>query len=163
MRLPVVLLACAAVATAQGQGHRRANPTTLGLVVFESGGKVVVHEALADSPAAKAGIRPGDVVVKVGPHEIKRHNDIDAALREWPKDKQVEVDLRRKGKKLSVMALPTGGFGHPYLRAAGRERTGFDAPAWHAFAWANVGKGRAPPTRANTKGKVVVIHCFQSW
>lgn len=163
MRLVFALLACAAVATAQGQGHRRANPTTLGLVVFESGGKVVVHEALEGSPAAKAGVLAGDVVVKVGPQEVQRHNDIDSALREWPKEKKIELDLVRKGKKLSVLALPAPGISHPYLKAASRERTGFEAPAWHAFAWVNVKKGAEPPTRANTLGKVVVIHCFQSW
>lgn len=163
MRLFVALLACAAAVAAQGRGHRLANPTTLGLVVYESGGKVVVHEALEGSPAQKAGVRPGDVVVKVGPHEVKRHNDVDFALRKWPKDKQIELDLIRDGKKRSVMALPAAGFRHAYLLAADRKQTGFDAPAWHAFAWVNVGKGKEPPTRANTKGKVVVIHCFQSW
>jgi len=75
MRFVFALLACAAVAAAQGQGHRRANPTTLGLVVFEHGGKVVVHEALEGSPAAKAGVLAGDAVVKVGPREVKRDED----------------------------------------------------------------------------------------
>ena len=38
-----------------------------------------------------------------------------------------------------------------------------EAPAWNIYAWENVKKGQEPPTRENTKGKVVVFHCFQSW
>jgi len=100
------------------------------------------------------------VLVEVGPKRIERHNDVDAALAGWPKDDEIEIVLERGGRKLGVTAQPVAGFRHPYLKPA-PERTGFAAPAWHAFAWVNV-EGE-PPTRANTKGKVVVIHCFQSW
>ena len=160
MRLALPLLLLAAGAAAQGRGNRKANEESLGLVVFEKKGKVVVHEALEGGPAAKAGVKKGDVVLKVGPKEIERHNDVDAALASWPKDKEIELDLVRDGRKRNILVQPKAGLRHPYLRPA-PERTGFDAPPWHAFAWVNAGK--EPPTRANTKGKVVVIHCFQSW
>ena len=65
--------------------------------------------------------------------------------------------------ELLMKPTPLVGFAHPYLRPAERKRTGFAAPAWHAFGWVNVARGQQPPTLANTKGKVVVIHCFQSW
>ena len=41
--------------------------------------------------------------------------------------------------------------------------TGFEAPAWHAYAWANVAEGKKEPSPATTKGKVVVLHAFQCW
>ena len=165
MRPALALLLCVAGAWAQGRGNRQANEITLGLVVFEKKGKVVVAEALAGSPAKKAGVKAGDVVVKLGPRPIKRHNDIDRALRKWRSDRKIEIDLIRKGKKLSLMTSPVllADFRHAYLKPAARGRTGFPAPAWHAFAWANVPRGRRPPTLANTRGKVVVIHCFQRW
>lgn len=165
MRRVFVLLLVGAVASAQGKGHRQANANTLGLVVYEKQGKVVVAQTLAKSPAAKAGVKAGDVLVRVGPRDVKRHNDVDFALRSWSKDKTIELDLVRSGKKLHLLMKPTPlvGFTHPYLRPAERKRTGFAAPAWHAFGWVNVARGKQPPTLANTKGKVVVIHCFQSW
>ena len=49
------------------------------------------------------------------------------------------------------------------LRGRDSGGTGFRAPAWYAYAWANVAEGQEPPSLANTQGKVVVIHCFQSW
>jgi len=44
-----------------------------------------------------------------------------------------------------------------------RGETGFPAPAWYGWAWNNLDKKAAPPSPANTAGKVVVIHAFQSW
>ncbi|MHC4937363.1 MAG: PDZ domain-containing protein [Planctomycetota bacterium] len=163
MRPLLVLLLVCGLASAQGKGDRVANESTLGLVVFEKGEgdkrKVVVAEALADGPSAKAGVKAGDVVLKAGPRKIKRHNDLDAVMRKWPKDKKIELDLVRRGKKKHIWVKPTrlAKFKHPYLRPT----TGATAPAWHAFGWINV-EG-APPTRGNTGGKVVVIHCFQGW
>ncbi|MEM8884155.1 MAG: PDZ domain-containing protein [Planctomycetota bacterium] len=165
MRRALVLALLAAAVGAQGKGDREQNPTTLGLVVFERKGKVVVHAALEGSPAARAGMKRGDVLTAVGPRPVQRHTDIDIALRRWTKGRAVELDFRRGGKKrhLWMTPVPWAKLDHPWLRAASKQRTGFDAPAWHAFAWENVAKGAEPPTRANTRGKVVVIHCFHSW
>jgi len=163
MRRPLALLVLAAGIGAQGHGDRRENETTLGLVVYERDGKVVVHEALAGGPAAKAGVRPGDVIRKAGPKAVERHNDVDAALRKWPKGRKIELDLVRGRKKLSLLLEPAADLDHPYRKAASKEATGFEAPEWHAFGWVNVPPNGKPPTRALTKGRVVVIHCFQAW
>ena len=49
------------------------------------------------------------------------------------------------------------------LRGRNRGSTGFKAPGWYAYAWANVPDDAEPPNAQNTSGKVVVIHSFQSW
>ena len=49
------------------------------------------------------------------------------------------------------------------VRRPNKGAKGFDAPDWFAYEWTNVPKGKQPPTRKNTRGKVVVIHAFQGW
>ena len=50
-----------------------------------------------------------------------------------------------------------------FLRRASSSATGFEAPSWFAYGWANVKRKEPAPTLESTKDKVVVIHAFQSW
>jgi membrane-associated protease RseP (regulator of RpoE activity) len=125
----------------------------------------VIREVLEESPAAKAGLRTGDVLRQAGERKIERHNDIDRAIAGLATDAKLKIVYERAGKRATAeLALVAHrGFKSEFLQGPGRERTGFKAPAWSAFAWVNVPKGKAAPTLANARGKVVVFHCFQSW
>ena len=58
---------------------------------------ILVNKVVADSPAKKAGIQPGDVIVEVEGEEISKVADVWKALREKEGDAKVEVirDKRR--------------------------------------------------------------------
>jgi membrane-associated protease RseP (regulator of RpoE activity) len=64
-------------------------------VAPESG--VLVAEAAKGSPAEKAGIRAGDVIVSVDGKIVDSSRDIGEVIREMKKGDTVKVDVRRKG------------------------------------------------------------------
>jgi serine protease Do len=71
---------------------------------FEApGGKgVLVKEVEKEENAAKAGIKAGDVITKVGDETIKDNEDIRDAISELKEGDKVNIELLRKGKKMSV-------------------------------------------------------------
>lgn len=72
-------------------------------------GKIVVVGALPNSPAEKAGLKEGDVVVKVGDHSVKEKDASTDDLQDLvkyvgkhaPGDK-FKVAFKRDGKDMSV-------------------------------------------------------------
>ncbi len=58
---------------------------------------VVIQEVQADSPAARAGLRPGDVIQQLGFHQIESLEDYQRVLEELPEDRAVPVLLSRSG------------------------------------------------------------------
>ncbi len=64
----------------------------------ESARKVEVGAVEPDSPAAQAGLQPGDIIVKVGDREVFQQGDVAHWLtpREWPKSKNdLQLTVRR--------------------------------------------------------------------
>ena len=164
VRIALFLVLFASVTLAQM--HRRwENPALLGIVSAEVDGKVMIAYVLPDSPAARAKLQPGDVLVSIHGEAIKRAMDVDRALQRVEPGTVVEVKLKRKRKKVSVRAevMARGEYRGDLLKRHSRGETGFSAPPWYAYAWANLGKKEKPPTRESTQGKVVVFHTFQSW
>jgi len=165
VRSLAVLIALSSVVLAQGRGNRTQNAALAGVIVHEAKGGVVIAKVLKGSPAAKAGLRVGDVLLNVGERKITRHNDIDRAIDGLKHGDKLAVKVKRAGKETTVKLTLVAhrGFKSAYLKGPGRNRTGFKAPAWSAFAWVNVPRGKAAPTLQNSRGKVIVFHCFQSW
>jgi membrane-associated protease RseP (regulator of RpoE activity) len=60
----------------------------------------LVIDVTKDSPADKAGIRPGDVITKVGGHDIETTDDVVSAVRD--SEGKVSVWLLRHGNRYSV-------------------------------------------------------------
>jgi aminopeptidase YwaD len=58
------------------------------------------------SPAEKAGLKAGDVIIKLATFAIKNVYDYTAALGELKPDEQVDVVVRRDGKELSLKLTP---------------------------------------------------------
>ena len=61
-----------------------------------------------DSPAAKAGIKPGDRVVKIGDREIKNVYDYTYALGEMKAGQEYVFEVVRGSEKLSLKVIPEG-------------------------------------------------------
>jgi S1-C subfamily serine protease len=60
----------------------------------------------ADAPAARAGMLPGDVIVKVGSHEILNVHDFMYSLGELEPGREVEVVVDRGGTRIPLKVIP---------------------------------------------------------
>ncbi|MCZ6691518.1 MAG: PDZ domain-containing protein [Planctomycetota bacterium] len=136
-----------------------------GIVPVKDGDFVRVSYVLPQSSAAAAGLRKGDILHALGEKKIREVGDVKEALaRKAPGDPlEVFYIRKKKNKKKKVRLLGRNEYRGESLRSRTRGSKGFPAPEWHAYAWGNLKEGQEPPTRNNTRGKVVVIHCFQSW
>lgn len=63
---------------------------------------VLVTKVFGGSPAGKAGIRPGDVILSVDNHEIENKSDYLRRVGAYPADNVVDVELWRDGEKKTV-------------------------------------------------------------
>jgi S1-C subfamily serine protease len=70
------------------------------LVIPGSGGSSPA--VVSGSPADKAGIKEGDIIVKVDGHAIDRDNPLDATLSEFAPGATVTIELLRSGQTVSV-------------------------------------------------------------
>jgi serine protease Do len=65
---------------------------------------VTVAEVMAGSPAAQAGVQPGDVVRKFDGHEVKNFSALRSLVAQTQLNKQVELEIVRDGKPLKMKA-----------------------------------------------------------
>lgn len=65
-----------------------------------------VDEVISDSPAAKGGMRPDDLVVAIGPTVISSCQEATRALRRVPDDQPVTISLLRGDRLLEVELTP---------------------------------------------------------
>lgn len=63
---------------------------------------LLVAEVVPRSPAHRAGLRPGDVLRRVGPFAVRTVRDLLETLSKFPVGSDVEVSLVRRGSPLSV-------------------------------------------------------------
>jgi serine protease Do len=63
---------------------------------------VTVAEVVSGSPAAQAGVQPGDVIRKFDGREVKNFTALRTFVAQTPLDKQVELDIVRGGKPVKV-------------------------------------------------------------
>jgi len=57
---------------------------------------------LQDGPAARGGVKPGDVVVKVGDKAVRNIGDLYAAVAALPPDSTARLDVQRGGQALAL-------------------------------------------------------------
>lgn len=69
---------------------------------------VLVLEVIKDSPADKAGIRAGDVIVAVNDEAIRDSDDLYEALEEVEKGDEITVEFVRHGKREKVTVTVGG-------------------------------------------------------
>lgn len=78
---------------------------TLGIrYVSAGGGGVTVIETLPGSPAAAAGVRPGDRITAIGPYPVTGHHDVSDALLRCAPGQEVVVTAVRGGGPLTMAA-----------------------------------------------------------
>src|SRR5881398_1687701 len=65
-------------------------------------GGVTVGEVVSGSPAEQAGLQPGDVISKFDGRDVKNFRTLRTLVAEAPLDKQVELQIVRNGKPLTV-------------------------------------------------------------
>ena len=155
--------------TVLAQGHHRTeNRALLGVVTAavtdkSKRTKVVVLHVLKKSPAAKAALEAGDEILSIAEKNVSTPPDVDASLEDYVGGEDVAIEYRRGKKKATAQAklIQRADYKGDFLKRPRRGETKFKAPEWFVYQWAQAAK--EPPTRAATKKKVVVIHCFQSW
>lgn len=67
-----------------------------------NGKGVLVQSVEKDENGAKAGIKAGDVIIKVGTESVSDMQDIREAIDDLDDAEKVSVELLRKGKKMTV-------------------------------------------------------------
>ncbi len=68
----------------------------------------LVRQVMPNSPAARVGIRPGDLITRIGDTQIKSADDAKAALKDLDLTKGVRVDLlNREGEKMVTLRRPS--------------------------------------------------------
>lgn len=154
-RLLLLLLALPALA-------QEPNPALLGVIAVEGEKGIEIADVVAGSPAAAAGLAAGDLLLSIDGREMKRASDVDAALRGKRPGDEARVAYRRGDAKAEARAKLVARAACEELKPRKRGETGFKAPPWHAYAWANVPEKKAP-TPESTKGKIVILHAFQTW
>ena len=63
---------------------------------------VTVAEVMPGSPAAQAGVQPGDVIQKFDGRDVKNFNALRTLVAQTPLNKQVDLEVLRNGKPLQV-------------------------------------------------------------
>ena len=61
-------------------------------------GGVVVRQVAPDGAAARAGLRPGDVITQIGSDVVADVADLDAVVAELPANTHIPVRLLRRGQ-----------------------------------------------------------------
>ncbi len=79
----------------ENQPTEAAAPGYLGLVAVDSSGTIVVESVRDGAPAHKAGMRTGDVLLKVGPHEVSSLDEMGAALSPLRAGDETKIHVRR--------------------------------------------------------------------
>jgi S1-C subfamily serine protease len=68
---------------------------------------VEVQSVEAGSPAARAGLRDGDLLVKLGPTSIEGVDDLHRGLRSWPGGTPTSLVVIRRGARIEVEITPS--------------------------------------------------------
>lgn len=115
-RIFAVVLTLAVVAAvsvaAQDQRDLRvfgAGGSQLGVRVSDTATGVRVDEVEASSPAEKAGIREGDMVVEFDGERVRSALQLTRLVRETPDGRSVPVAVMRDGKRQALQATPEAG------------------------------------------------------
>ena len=93
----------------------------LGIRVSDTANGVRVDDVNAGSPAEKAGIREGDLVVEFDGERVRSAMQLTRLVRETPNGRSVAVAVMRDGKRQALQATPESGRSFPFDEEAMRE------------------------------------------
>lgn len=70
----------------------------------KNGNGVLVSEVVEGSPAAKAGLKAGDIITKVDDEDIENAGDLTTTIRSYKPESKVSISVIRDGKKKKLKA-----------------------------------------------------------
>ena len=70
------------------------------------GGGAGVREVTPNSPAQRAGVRPGDLITSLGGRPVRSNGDLLALLDESAIDRDMPLEVLRRGKELTLDVRP---------------------------------------------------------
>jgi putative serine protease PepD len=73
-----------------------------GAQISVSGGSTCATPIVAGSPAAKAGLQPGDVVTAINGMSVHSTNGFIATIANFKPGQKVTMSIRRNGSKMQV-------------------------------------------------------------
>jgi serine protease Do len=85
------------------QGITPAMAKSLGLNPDDPTG-VIVASVTSNSPAAKAGLKPGDVILSANGKPIKTVHDLPRLVAAMPPGQKIDLAVRRSGKEMTLAA-----------------------------------------------------------
>jgi hypothetical protein len=90
--------------------RRRRGMVYLGVTLdFENAGEGVgIEDVAPNSPASKAGVQPGDVIVKIGDDDVSSLQDLPGILRQRKPGDEVDVIVKRADKEVTLKVKLTG-------------------------------------------------------
>ena len=90
--------------------RRRRGMVYLGVTLdFENAGEGVgIEDVAPNSPASKAGVQPGDVIVKIGDDDVASVQDLPGILRQRKPGDEVDVIVKRADKDVTLKVKLTG-------------------------------------------------------
>ncbi len=96
------------VAKSEASGRTMTFKVSLGTIpnYAESNNGLKLDGVRDDSPAAKAGIKAGDVIVKMAGRDVRNVYDYTYALGEMKAGVEYEVELMRGGERLKLKIIP---------------------------------------------------------
>ena len=101
----------------------------------EAKGGALVLKVHKDTPAEKAGLRSGDVIVKIGEEVIRDTDDVHEALRNHESGETVPIEFLRKGKRDNVTIELVYDDGPSYFQFG---------PGKHGIHWRSDREGAEP-------------------
>lgn len=87
----------------QGEAPAVPGKPRLGVEIVESGEGLSVRSVVPDGPAAKAGIREGDRIVRLGDHEVRTFADLEKVIAARKPGEKLAVQVRSGDGTRSVM------------------------------------------------------------
>jgi predicted metalloprotease with PDZ domain len=106
-RMTLAMQEAAAATSQETPAAALANMGWIGIMMQDNKGPGArVAAVFPAGPAAAAGVRVGDVLVRVGGTEISSPQDAETALAQLTPRKQTTVTVERRGKKLDLKVLP---------------------------------------------------------
>jgi len=76
---------------------------------------VVIEEVSEDSPAAKAGLKKGDIVVEFDGEHVRSVRQFTRLVQETPAGRKAQTSVMRDGQKLNLTVEPREGGGFSYF------------------------------------------------
>jgi serine protease Do len=76
---------------------------------------VVIEEVSEDSPAAKAGLKKGDVVVEFDGERVRSVRQFTRLVRETPAGRKIQTSVMRDGQKVNLSVEPREGGSFSYF------------------------------------------------